>query len=294
MANVNQNIVKQQQSRARNRVINGAWADQSNVDMIPEGGEFVALRNSTIRINQAMALGRSAQLVICAELAHIKGELESLRDMNAKNGKKGFMQSYDIRDFAEEMFGLKKSQAYSLARVGERFLSDDGSLKREYIEVLGGVGASVLGLLVNSDDATIIQMSDDLDGKMTAANIRAWNKALKEGKPDNSERSENTTLEANENASEKAEKAEKAESAVKVENASEKSERASESASEIDDTMTFNETEEVTQLHIVLEVRDGITELCIGDGDAARRRVYSTTADLDTIIHDLVEVMRQA
>jgi len=285
MAKVNQNIVKQQQARARNRVISGAWVDQTNVDLIPEGGEFVALRNSTLRINQAMAIGRSAQMVVCAELAHIKAELESLRDMNAKHADRAHMESYDIRDFAEEMFGLKKSQAYSLARVGERFLNDDGSLKSEYIETLGNVGASVLGLLVNTDDAAIVEMSDGLDGKLTAANIRAWNKALKEGKP--SERSEKA-IEATEKAVEAVEKPSKGEKATKASKAVEETEEAPEG------DMTFNETEGVAQLHIVLEVRDGITEIVVGDGDAQRRRVYATSADADTILHDLAELLKQA
>lgn len=278
MAKVNQNIIKQQQARARNRVISGAWVDQTNVDLIPEGGEFVGLRNSTLRINQAMAIGRSAQMVVCAELAHIKAELEDLRDMNAKHADKAHMESYDIRDFAEEMFGLKKSQAYSLARVGERFLSDDGSLKSEYIETLGNVGASVLGLLVNTDDAAIVEMSEGLDGKLTAANIRAWNKALKEGKP--SERSEKAT-----EATEKPSKDKKATKAV---------EATEEVVEDSEGGMTFNETEGVAQLHIVLEVRDGITEIVVGDGDSQRRRVYATNADADTILHDLAELLKQA
>lgn len=69
-------------------------------------------------ISAAIAMGVSATLVICAEMATIK-------DMKIydEDKFKGF------GDFCEQAFGYKKSNSSAMAAVGKRFLNPDGSVK---------------------------------------------------------------------------------------------------------------------------------------------------------------------
>lgn len=69
-------------------------------------------------ISSAIAMGVSATLVICAEMATIK-DMKIYNDDNFK----GF------GDFCEQAFGYKKSNSSAMAAVGKRFLNADGSVK---------------------------------------------------------------------------------------------------------------------------------------------------------------------
>ena len=258
MATTSQTIIKRESNATVKRVNAVAVADMTNVDLIPDAPEFVALRNATLRVNQALAMGRAAAQVMCANLAAIRDELNSLRDMNAKNANKARMDSYDVRNYAEEMFGLKKSQAYSYAKVGARFLESDGTLKSEYVDTLQGVSPSVLGLLVDMTDEEIYDMGANVD-KFTAANIRAYRRALKAPKTEqNSERSENAATET-----------------------------ATETAPE--ESITFDAP--TYGLHVVMEIMDDNVQILLGDEDKQRRRVYNRIADKDRILADIASFL---
>lgn len=274
MATTSQNIIKRESNATVKRVNAVAVADMTNVDLIPDAPEFVALRNATLRVNQALAMGRAAAQVMCANLAAIRDELNSLRDMNAKNANKARMDSYDVRNYAEEMFGLKKSQAYSYAKVGARFLESDGSLKSEYADTLSNVSPSVLGLLVDMTDEEIYDMGANVD-KFTAANIRAYRRALKAPKTEqNSERSENAATETT------------------TETATETTtETATETATETtpEESITFDAP--TYGLHVVMEIMDDNVQILLGDGDKQRRRVYNRIADKDRILADIASFL---
>ena len=53
MAKASNDIIKKQYNTARRNMTNGFVLDNSNLDLIPEGNQFVALRNLTIQINSA-------------------------------------------------------------------------------------------------------------------------------------------------------------------------------------------------------------------------------------------------
>ena len=184
MAKASNEIIKKQYNTARRNMTNGFILDNSNLDLIPEGNQFVALRNLTIQINSARETGRRAELVIAAGLYRAKCEIADLVQSQKSNSEAQVLLRWnDVRDYASEMFGYQKSVAYSLASVGEKFLHEDGTLKHPYTE-LSSCGASVLGLLTSMEDSTIFDMIDrakDEDKRITAAFVREYKKALKAG-----------------------------------------------------------------------------------------------------------------
>ena len=266
MASTKQNAITRQSGTARKSILANTITDNTNIDLIPTTPEFVALRNATIRVNQAIAMGRAASMVMCAELAKVRDELNALRDLNAKNANKGKMDNYDIRAYAEEMFGLKKSQAYSYAKVGARFFNEDGTLKSEYVDTLQGVSPSVLGLLVDMTDEEVFDMGASVD-RMTAANIRAYRRELKAANkpaPSLSERSESTT-----------------DTTDTTDNTD---------TTDTTDTITFEEP--TYGLHVQMEIRDDVVEILLGDGDKQRRRVYHRINDRKAILVDIASFLQ--
>ena len=184
MAKASNDIIKRQYNAARRNMANGFILDNSNLDLIPEGIQFVALRNLTIQINSARETGRRAELVIAASLYRAKCEIADLvQSQKVSDTAQVLLRWNDVRDYASEMFGYQKSVAYSLANVGEKFLHEDGTLKHPYVE-LSSCGASVLGLLTSMDDAEIFDLIDrakDANKRVTASFIREYKKALKSG-----------------------------------------------------------------------------------------------------------------
>lgn len=165
----NQNA--RQMAKANNTIKANALTDLTVIDILPDNCA-PELRAATIDIATSLALGISARRMLCAKLAYVadSGVLVG----TTFTDKKG---NADVRAYASTVFGMQKTMAYNYASVGRQFLTPEGQLKDEYA-YMNDCGASVLGLFVGMENSEIKAFFDS-DTAPSAANVRAWKRALK-------------------------------------------------------------------------------------------------------------------
>ena len=158
-------------AKANNTIKANAITDLTVIDILPEGCA-PELKAATIDIATSLALGISARRMLCAKLAYVadSGVLVG----TTFTDKKG---NADVRSYAHTVFGMQKTMAYNYASVGRQFLTPEGQLKDEYA-YMSDCGASVLGLFVGMENSEIKAFFDS-DTAPSAANVRAWKRALK-------------------------------------------------------------------------------------------------------------------